>query len=37
MEILDKLHGLSLVKLTHLEDYIHQSLNQETSNPLKAS
>lgn len=37
MEILDKLHRLSIVKLAHLEDYVDQLLSEETSNPLKAS
>lgn len=37
MEILEKLHRLSVVKLAHLDSYIEKLLNEETSDLLKAS
>jgi hypothetical protein len=37
MEILEKLHRLSVVKLVHLESYIEKLLSEESSNLLKAS
>jgi hypothetical protein len=37
MEILDKLHRLSLVKLAHLEDYVDHLLSEETSDRPKVS
>ncbi len=37
MEILEKLHQLSIVKLIHLESYIEKLLSEENSEKLKAS
>ena len=37
MEILEKLHRLSVVKLVHLESYIEKLLSEESSDWLKAS
>ncbi len=37
MEILEKLHRLSVVKLVHLESYIERLLSEESSEKLKAS
>ncbi len=37
MEILEKLHQLSVVKLVHLESYIEKLLSEEASDLLKVS
>ena len=37
MEILEKLHRLSVVKLVHLESYIERLLSEENSDLLKVS
>jgi hypothetical protein len=37
MEILEKLHRLSVVKLVHLESYIEKLLSEESRDRLKAS
>ncbi len=37
MEILEKLHRLSVVKLTYLDTYIEKLLSEETSEQLQAS
>jgi hypothetical protein len=37
MEILEKLHRLSVVKLVHLESYIERLLSEETNEKRKAS
>ncbi len=37
MEILEKLHQLSVAKLIHLEAYIEELLTEEANNQIKAS
>jgi len=37
MEILEKLHRLSVVKLVHLESYIEKLLSEDSSELLKVS
>jgi hypothetical protein len=37
MEILEKLHQLSVVKLVHLESYIEKLLSEDSSDRLKVS
>ncbi|MDD1413806.1 DUF4926 domain-containing protein [Dolichospermum sp. ST_con] len=37
MEILEKLHRLSVVKLVHLESYIEKLLSEENNDMLKVS
>ena len=37
MEILEKLHQLSVVKLVHLDAYIEKLLNEESTDLLKVS
>jgi len=37
MEILEKLHRLSVVKLVHLESYIEKLLSEESSDRMKVS
>jgi hypothetical protein len=37
MEILEKLHQLSVIKLVHLESYIEKLLSEDSSDLLKVS